>query len=643
MQAMFVALAIAGLGTSAAAAPAAPDLAAAFGARPMAAQSISPLGTKVIYLTPSGTNGTAVMVVDLVSGKTNIALNNSSQTMRPYNCGWKGETRIVCMLVGTAKVAELTVGFTRVISFDADGERFRILGQRNNYEQIGLNQDSGQLIDNLSDDPQHVLMSVNVLAESTLGTRLAQSTAGLSVQSVDVVTGAATIVVQPNPNLREVSTDGRGTVRFRGIGGNMKGYQRAKLTYFARSKAGEWHQVGTDDSNGQPQFTFQGFDESGDWLYVLKPLSGRQALYKVAVDGSGRSELLFSHPAADVEGVVYLGPYGRLVAARYTTDNNYLEYLDPELRKLASSLKKALPKNPDITVFDDTRDNTKLLIKADSADDFANYYVYDRNSRELNELLPAWPQLKDVAVGTTRTVHYPTADGVMITASLTLPPTVPAKNLRTMVMPGSAPNWFSAYYAALGYAVLQPRDRSASSYSEAWFRNDGFKTWRTAVGDLNDGARWLVAQGIAAKDGLATIGWGYGGYSALQASVLDPRLYKAVIAVAPVTDLEGLRAQSSRYVNALQVDAFIGNGPHVSDGSPARNAAAIQAPVLMFAGNRDYTINIAQAQAMDAALARAGKVHELKIYPGLDHGLDDSAARTDLLQRSAAFLAENIK
>ena len=57
---------------------------------------------------------------------------------------------------------------------------------------------------------------------------------------------------------------------------------------------------------------------------------------------------------------------------------------------------------------------------------------------------------------------------------------------------------------------------------------------RAAIGDVNDAGRWLVAQGIADPAKLAAVGWSYGGYAALQANVLDPKLYKAVVAVAPV-------------------------------------------------------------------------------------------------------------
>jgi dipeptidyl aminopeptidase/acylaminoacyl peptidase len=46
---------------------------------------------------------------------------------------------------------------------------------------------------------------------------------------------------------------------------------------------------------------------------------------------------------------------------------------------------------------------------------------------------------------------------------------------------------------------------------------------------------------------------------------------------------------------------------------------------------------------MDAALTRAGKRHELIVYPGLEHQLDDSVTRTDMLARSAHWFADAMK
>ena len=69
--------------------------------------------------------------------------------------------------------------------------------------------------------------------------------------------------------------------------------------------------------------------------------------------------------------------------------------------------------------------------------------------------------------------------------------------------------------------------------------------------------------------------------------MLDPELFKAIVAVAPVTDLETLRNEAKDYAIFPQRDKQIGHGPWVIEGSPARNAERIKAPVLLFHGDRD--------------------------------------------------------
>ena len=165
-----------------------------------------------------------------------------------------------------------------------------------------------------------------------------------------------------------------------------------------------------------------------------------------------------------------------------------------------------------------------------------------------------------------------------------------------------------------------------------------FKSWRTAIGDVNDAGRWLVKSGLANPGKLFILGWSYGGYAALQSAVVDPGLFKAVVAVAPVTDLETLKKEWVNWSNYRVQSEFIGSGPHIKEGSPARNASQIAVPVLMFHGELDRNVNIAQSRLMAKQLTAAGKKVELIEYPKLEHSLVDSAVRAELLRKSADFL-----
>ncbi len=649
--------ALAAVAAQAAASEPATDLAAAFGTRAAAhGMALSPLGTKVLYIAPAGTGGGAVIVAEVATGKTNVVFSSTSTEIKPQRCRWKSETRLVCSLYIIKPSGMGMLSFTRVLAIDADGKNVKQLGQRDSTDSVGLNQNSGNVIDWLPDDPDHVLMQIYILEKETAttsgGSNIRKPLSGLSVQRVDIRSGGAMIVESSNNNALSYGTDGHGMVRFRTSGSKADETLRSQIRYYARPKNDKtWQTLGTASLDANAGLEFDGFDESGDNLFALEPHNGRQALYKIAADGSGTKALVFEHPVVDVDGVLRIGKYSRPVAVEYTVEGTEFAFFDPALLKFSRGLQKALPAHPEVVVLDESWDQQIKLVFASSSADPGTYYLYKEASHELNELVARQPELKPLTLATVKSIKYPAADGTMIPAYLTLPPGVPAKQLLAIIMPHGGPSdrdigsydWLVQYYVQLGYAVLQPNYRGSSGYGEAWYRNNGFKSWATAIGDVNDGARWLVAQGIANKDKLAIVGWSYGGYAALQANVLDPGLYKAAVAIAPVTDLEGLRSKALRFTNYNQVDAFIGHGPHVTAGSPARNAAAFRAPVLIFSGDRDLNVDVSQARTMDAALASAGKAHELKIYPGLDHQLDDSEARTDLLRRSAAFLAANVK
>lgn len=625
------------------------DAAKAFGARKAIEQaSLSPDGTRLAYIAPTKGQASAVFVVpiDGSAAPKAIAVSDGNPE-RVSGCRWASSTRLICTIYGVVRVPEGLVVSTRLAAMDHDGANMKVLSHtRGTGDQLGYATFGGAVIDwNPGVDGQ-VMMIRQYVPETTTGTRLAQTEKGIGVDLVDAATLRSRSVEKPASDAAEFLTDGHGTVRVVGRVQARDGYTTGIRVYSYRRKDSKaWEPlstVGPDNASFDPH----GIDPALDVAYGLKRVDGKLAAFTRALDGSGTEKLVFAHPQVDVTGFARIGRNGRIIGATYSTDVPAVEYFDPAVARLVQSLTKALPKLPLIRVIDSSEDESRLLIWAGSDADPGRYFLYDRKSKSLNELALARPDLETVKLATMRHITYAAADGTMIPAYLTLPPTGDAKSIPAIVLPHGGPgarddwgfDWLSQYFANQGFAVLQPNFRGSTGYGDAWFQKNGFQSWRTAIGDVADAGRWLVKQGIADPAKLGILGWSYGGYAALQSAVIEPDLFKRVVAIAPVTDLDRLKAENQIYSNYQEVVRFVGAGAHVEQGSPARHAAKIKAPVLLFHGDLDRNVGVGHAQAMHDRLKAAGVKSELVIFSGLDHYLEDSDARARLLRESAAFL-----
>jgi dipeptidyl aminopeptidase/acylaminoacyl peptidase len=631
------------------------DPAILFGRREEVEQaSLSPDGTKLAFLGPLPGQGSALVIVSLgADPRPTPILVADGNPERLERCRWAANDRLVCSVYAITQLENGDFAYvTRYVAIDSDGKNRRMLLQGRTGTQIGYTLFGGGIIDWLPDEDGNVMMTRDYVPEQQVGTRLAQDKDGFGVDRVNTRSGTFSTVENPRRDAAEYISDGRGKVRIMGarVTEGATGYSTGQTRYYYRKKGSrEWEDLSVVDEEGG--FDPHGVDSELDVAYGIKKLDGRRAAFKVSLDGSMKETKVYAHPQVDVDGFLRIGRRGRIVGVSYTTDRNEAHFFDPELDRLAKSLSRAIPNAPLIRFVDSSVDESKLLIWAGSDMDPGRYYLFSKATKELNELVSNRPDVTAMTVAAMKPVTYPAADGTKIPGYLTLPPgKETAKGLPAIVLPHGGPHardewgfdWLSQYFAQRGYAVLQPNFRGSAGYGEQWFQNNGFQSWRTAIGDVNDGGRWLVAQGIADPKKLAIFGWSYGGYAALQSAVIEPGLFGAVVAVAPVTDLDLLKEQWRDWTNYRVMARFIGSGPHIDEASPARHANKIKVPVLMFHGTYDRNVHVRHARVMEARLKSVGVPAELVTYDRLDHYLENSQVRGEMLAKSDAFIRKSL-
>lgn len=398
-------------------------------------------------------------------------------------------------------------------------------------------------------------------------------------------------------------------------------------------------------------------DETG-LVFIRENGTGELAM-KLGSDGQITGPLI---PANDREiDRIYTDSNRKFLGVRYAGQTPDYAFLDEDIQ---DSFDKISAQLPNATIYlDSWSDNrNKLLYQVFDPALNTAWIVHTRDDNHLGLIAHTRPDIPAAATGYMMNVTYKARDGLEINAIVTLPPDFDPDTsgaYPSIILPHGGPasydgfdfDWMAQYFANRGYAVVQPNFRGSTGFGSE-FRDAGRGEWGSKMqDDITDGVDALANSGIIDRDRVCIAGASYGGYAALAGAVFTPDLYKCVIAIAPVSDLNLMlsdskkRRGSDHWVISYWEDVMAEGDARktkLKAISPVHFVDQVTAPVLLLHGNDDTVVPYNQSKRMERALRRAGKSVELIKLKGEDHWLSVADTRLQTLREMDRFIAEHV-
>ncbi|NCB85205.1 MAG: S9 family peptidase [Bacteroidia bacterium] len=195
------------------------------------------------------------------------------------------------------------------------------------------------------------------------------------------------------------------------------------------------------------------------------------------------------------------------------------------------------------------------------------------------------------------------------------------------------------YLASQGYVVASVDGRGTAARGAQFRKCTYMQLGVLETKDQVEAAKYLGKQSFIDKNRIGIWGWSYGGFMTLNAMSTGEKIFKAGIAVAPVTDW---RLYNSAYTERFMRQPKENNGGYDA-GSPIKHAANLNGNVLIIHGTADDNVHVQNTYLYLDALLKADKQAELYLYTDKNHSILGKETRRHLYQKKFEFLESELK
>lgn len=301
-------------------------------------------------------------------------------------------------------------------------------------------------------------------------------------------------------------------------------------------------------------------------------------------------------------------------------------------------------------------DYSYFLLSSSSLNIPPYYALCDASGKELRVLennKELADKIKNYAISPAEMTSYKNAYGEDLNAFVIKPVNFdPGKKYPVLMYVYGGPGyqlavnrWMGANYfwfellAQKGYMIVCTDGRGTGFKGEAFKKSTYLQLGKYEIEDQIYVAKELGKLPYVDPARIGMFGWSFGGYMSSLAITKGADVFKAAIAVAPVTNW--------RYYDNIYTERFMRtpqeNGKSYDDNSPINHVDKIKGNYLLIHGTADDNVHFQNSVEMVDMMIKKGVRFDSEYYPNKNHGISGGKmTRYHLYDRMTRFIQEKL-